>query len=283
TFSVKLPEGATVDVSLAAPVPSSGGTAVVVDATTAARDEAAATRAEAAAAEAEGYAPSFVWNGTALIIDGGAPVDLKGEPGVTAWADLTGKPATYPPDPHTHQIDDVDGLGTRLAIVGAGRPDVPGSMIGSVASAVAAAPSGATFVSTDGPQGAWQWQKRGTTWTVTEGIIPPRNIPFIDGTVLTTRSGISTTISRTGDRVTLSIVNVLAVSSGPLSQAQQIIPAGFRPAQEYNGLLTKGNAEQHARLLVQTTGTPIVAFPAAMNGTCAATASWVTTDPWPTA
>src|SRR5690606_6714399 len=229
TFSVKLPEGATVDVSLAAPVPSSGGTAVVVDATTAARDEAAATRAEAAAAEAEGYAPSFVWNGTALIIDGGAAVDLKGEPGVTAWADLTGKPATYPPDPHTHQIDDVDGLGTRLAIVGAGRPDVPGSMIGSVASAVAAAPSGATFVSTDGPQGAWQWQKRGTTWTVTGGIIAPLRIQYIDGTVLTTRSGISTTNTLTGDPRSLYLVKVLAVSSAGITLLQPIIPSLVLP------------------------------------------------------
>ena len=35
-FHVKLPTGATVDLSLAVPVPSSGGTAVVVDTTTAA-------------------------------------------------------------------------------------------------------------------------------------------------------------------------------------------------------------------------------------------------------
>ena len=258
TFNVKLPAGATVDLSLAAPVPSSGGTAVVVDPTTAERAEAAAARAEAAADEAEGYAPSL------------------------AWADLTGKPATYPPAPHAHQIGDVDGLGARLAIVGAGRPDIPGTMIGSVASEVAAAPSGTTFVSTDGPQGAWQWQKRGTAWTVTGGTITPRDIPFIDGTILTTRPGISTTISRTGDRVTLSIVNVLAGSSGAFSQAQQPIPVGFRPAQEFNGLLTRGSAEQHARLLVQTSGNVIVASAGAINGACAATATWVTTDPWPT-
>lgn len=110
TFNVKLPEGATVYLSLAVPVPSSGGTAVVVDPTTAERAEVAADRAEAAADEAEGYAPTFVWDGTALVIDGGTPVDLKGEQGTTAWADLTGKPATYPPDTHAHPITDVDGL-----------------------------------------------------------------------------------------------------------------------------------------------------------------------------
>ena len=52
-FHVKLPTGATVDLSLAAPVPSSGGTAIVVDTSTADRAEAAAARAEAAAEDAE--------------------------------------------------------------------------------------------------------------------------------------------------------------------------------------------------------------------------------------
>ena len=125
TFNVKLPEGATVDLSLAVPVPSSGGTAIVVDPTTAIRAEAAADRAEAAADEAEGYAPTFVWDGTALVIDGGDPVDLKGEKGDgSSWADLTGKPATYPPATHTHPITDVDGIvvdtsaGTRVSIGG---------------------------------------------------------------------------------------------------------------------------------------------------------------------
>ena len=32
-----------------------------------------------------------------------------------------------------------------------------------------AAPSGSTFYSTDGPQGAWVWRKRGSTWVCVEG------------------------------------------------------------------------------------------------------------------
>lgn len=114
SFDVKLPEGSTVDLSVAVPVPPSGGTAIVVDPTTATRAEAAADRAETAATEAEDWAPSFVWDGTSLVIDGGDPVDLKGEQGTTAWADLTGKPATYPPTAHTHTITDVDGLQAAL-------------------------------------------------------------------------------------------------------------------------------------------------------------------------
>lgn len=82
-FNVKLPTGATVDLSLAVPVDTSGGTAVVVDPTTATRAEAAATRAETAADEAEGYAPTFVWDGTKLVIDGETGPDLEGPPGPT--------------------------------------------------------------------------------------------------------------------------------------------------------------------------------------------------------
>ena len=115
SFSIEAPSGAVVDLARAVPLPPNGGTAVVVDPTTATRAEAAATRAETAADEAEGYAPTFVWDGTKLVIDGGAPVDLKGEKGDgSAWADLTGKPATYPPAAHTHPIADVDGLQTII-------------------------------------------------------------------------------------------------------------------------------------------------------------------------
>lgn len=110
-FDVKLPEGSTVDLSAAVPIPPSGGTAIVVDPTTAERAENAATRAETAAAEAEEYAPSFVWDGTALVIDGGDPVDLKGEKGDgSSWAELTGKPTSFP-----STVADVDGLAARLA------------------------------------------------------------------------------------------------------------------------------------------------------------------------
>lgn len=52
------------------------------------------------------------------------PQGPQGEQGTTAWADLTGKPDTYPPATHTHEITDVDGLtidtsvGTRVLIGG---------------------------------------------------------------------------------------------------------------------------------------------------------------------
>ena len=44
------------------------------------------------------------------------PRGAKGDKGDTpTWADLPGKPTTYPPDTHTHPIADVGGLADRLA------------------------------------------------------------------------------------------------------------------------------------------------------------------------
>lgn len=100
TFNVKLPEGATVDLSLAVPVSSSGGTAVVVDPSTAQRAEAAADRAETAAADAEDWSPSFDWDGTSLVIDGELGPDLEG-----------------PPGPTVEGIEDVPGLQAALPVV----------------------------------------------------------------------------------------------------------------------------------------------------------------------
>ena len=55
-------------------------------------------------------------------------------------------------------------------IRGAGRPDVPASLSTETAAAVAAATSGAEFVSVDGAGvGAWVWRKHGTSWVVTDG------------------------------------------------------------------------------------------------------------------
>ena len=51
----------------------------------------------------------------------------------------------------------------------AGRPDVVGTLDAAALAWRNAAPSGSTFYSTDGPQGAWVWRKRGATWVCVEG------------------------------------------------------------------------------------------------------------------
>lgn len=51
---------------------------------------------------------SFFLSEETTIISGG------GGGGSTAWADITGKPSTFPPSTHTHIISDVTGLQTAL-------------------------------------------------------------------------------------------------------------------------------------------------------------------------
>ncbi|MGP5098411.1 hypothetical protein ACTXJ1_10365 [Brachybacterium alimentarium] len=72
---------------------------------------------------------------------------------------------------------DPGNLGSTL-IYGVGRPDVPSSMSTETRASVNAAPNGAEFISTDGPQGAWKWQKQGTAWRVTVGDTGWRAIPL---------------------------------------------------------------------------------------------------------
>ena len=74
---------------------------------------------------------------------------------------------------------DPGNLGSTI-IYGAGRPDVTSSMTTETAASVAAAQSGAQFISTDGAGvGAWTWQKRGSVWNVTSGDTGKCNLSFI--------------------------------------------------------------------------------------------------------
>lgn len=83
------------------------------------------------------------------------------------------KHADLSPLVHTHTRSQITDF---MTIIGAGRPDVAGTMTTDVAAQVAAATSGFKFVSTDGPQGAWEWWKRGSTWVVTDGNTGWRNL-----------------------------------------------------------------------------------------------------------
>ena len=65
--------------------------------------------------------------------------------------------------------DGTGGGGSSLQIVGAGRPDVTASMDATTQAAVASATVGTTFISTDGPQGAWVWRRRTTAWVCVDG------------------------------------------------------------------------------------------------------------------
>ena len=113
--------------------------------------------------------------------------------GASATADVTG---TYPamnltfglPRGATGAKGDPGAVPTAsdYLIVAAGRPDVSSSMATTIATAVAAAPVGCEFRSTDGPQGAWRWQRIASTgiattdWVVTVGDTGWFSIKFAD-------------------------------------------------------------------------------------------------------
>lgn len=60
---------------------------------------------------------------------------------------------------------------------GPGRPDVAGSLDSAGTAWVAAATSGAVFRSTNGPQGAWEWLREGSTWVCVRGETPWVDMP----------------------------------------------------------------------------------------------------------
>ena len=84
----------------------------------------------------------------------------------------------------------VTGQPDDYRIVGVGRPDVSGSMSSAIAARVASAPVGSEFISTDGPQGAWRWQKTTAGWVVTLGDTGWRDI--------TGKIAFSDSVARTG-------------------------------------------------------------------------------------
>lgn len=86
--------------------------------------EKSAGAAKAAQARSEEIATSTSWDGDKLTVNGKTSPSLrgpKGEKGETgsvenvSWDDITGKPAAYPPAPHTHTTAQVEGLDDALA------------------------------------------------------------------------------------------------------------------------------------------------------------------------
>lgn len=113
-------------------------------------------------------------------------------------------------------------------IVGAGRPDIPATMTPEVAALVAAATSGAFFRSTDGPQGAWEWQKRGAVWAVTSGDTGWRKItvPTVTGV---TPAGEGVLIRRTQNGVEMVIDRITFTADYVSGSLALQLPTGFRP------------------------------------------------------
>ena len=85
-----------------------------------------ATEASAHADRAEGVVDSVQWDDDRLTVAGKTSPSLRGpkgdkgeqgESGASTWDAISGKPETYPPEPHTHDVGSIDGLGDDLAEV----------------------------------------------------------------------------------------------------------------------------------------------------------------------
>ncbi|NCU29776.1 collagen-like protein [Candidatus Saccharibacteria bacterium] len=113
-------------------------------------------------------------------------------------------------------------------IVGAGRPDIAGTMDAGTQAKVASATSGTEFRSTDGPQGAWVWMRQGSKWVVSVGDTGWRDITALFGDQLSTAyssNDYGVYIRRKDEVVTINFKCAIGIGySGSLVA----IPVGFR-------------------------------------------------------
>ena len=129
-------------------------------------------------------------------------------------------------------------------IVGIGRPDISATMDTTIASNVSKAPIGCEFISTDGPQGAWRWQKTTSGWTVTLGDTGWRDVRSDSNFTVAYRPaalGGSGTAGFAIRRVLNSIV-IRAYwyqNTGPSAGICYILPAGFGTT--FSGVAGSGN------------------------------------------
>ncbi len=175
----------------------------------------------------------------------------------------------------------------------AGRPDVVGTLDAAALAWRNAAPSGAAFYSTDGPQGAWVWRKRGATWVCVEGDTGRLDVVgrLISWAQHQTRPII---LQRTGALVTLHGVVVTPASGVSVNRSHILsIPIGFRTSTSttYLGSLARWDAPRDnfpAFMSVTGTNPGVLCSDAGAVGSVAGILctfnhlSWITTDAWPT-
>lgn len=169
-------------------------------------------------------------------------------------------------------------VSSPMLLVGPGRPDVPGSMPPETAASVAAASSGAEFISTDGSQGAWRWQKLGTTWTVTVGDTGWRDIT---ATAAVQLGGTNPRLAivRVGTQVTI-------VASGITGSNGGVHPAvsGFRahPVMgNANTAVMVNNSDEVAGQLKISLGSRFPYWASSGSKIGYGAFSWPTSDAWP--
>ena len=178
-------------------------------------------------------------------------------------------------------------------IIGPGRPDVPAGT--GQAAVIAAAPVGASYVSTDGAGvGAWAWRKRPAGWVVVDGDTGLRRF-VLTGSAFPA-NGSYVEYRRRQDAVSFQINSTNAgawrINAIPSGGTVGVLPAqpGFRPS---SGAMAELNSDGRARLgafLMQLPPNdgggalqirPFEAI-AANNWVRVPLMTWLTLDDWPT-
>ena len=194
--SFALDAGDTVDLStvgLASAVP--GSSALFVDLLRAARE------LEEAAAELEG------------VVD--VVSDARDET-------VAARDVAVPAADRAEQARDATLTAATWTLTGPGRPDIPATLDPDIATRVNAAPSGTVYRSTDGPQGAWEWRKTGSSrW---DCIYLDTGVRDISADLRFEWAG-TVQITRVGPWVNLTLNAVPGTDRSALQ-----LPAGFRPS-----------------------------------------------------
>lgn len=224
--------------------------------------ESAAGTATAAAGSASDAARAVAEDRTAvetahgLVTDAAQAAGLDAETAVRAAGDaMAARDLAVPAAATATAARDVavaarDATLAAVVITGAGRPDVSASMTAEVRALVAAATSGAEFRSLDGPQGAWVWRKRGTTWECVEGDTGWLRVTRWDTAGVVTGQALSAawaplgaaadgyiSVRRTASAIMVALQRLQKLGVTPATVWETfVLPAGFRPEQVIGGL-----------------------------------------------
>lgn len=165
----------------------------------------------------------------------------------------------------------------------AGRPDIVGTLDPAALAWCNAAPSGSTFYSTNGPQGAWVWRKRGATWVCVEGDTGD-SPNFKDQFVVGGRTPFTVQLRRINETTRFYVYTNLGVDTLATTYPSWL-PEGYRPTTVTDMTRSSPSSLNNGRSLhLQASPWGTLVFQPAYSGGglvyCEFT--WLTATPWPT-
>lgn len=200
-----------------------------------------------------------------------------GAPGSAAAADITGDAPSQVLNLKIPQ--GATGAVSAWEYYAAGRPDVVGTLDAAALAWSNAAPSGSTFYSTDGPQGAWVWRRRGATWVCVEG-----DTGSIDALSMLRNLWTSTRLTLRRINGTVTLVPGASLVRPPESPSDHFLaelPLGFRPLATTQALGSVRNSSGVVQF-AYSAGTVCYIFAGAAGIWTSGPFSWATGDSWPT-